>query len=1023
MSYIQGNSVGSPIPATATASYAIAFGLPNQAADTLIAFLSYAVSAGTVAVSDSQGNTWTRQSQATQSGVISEMWTAANCAASASNTVTATVSGGNFNQCALVILEYGNVQVVPIDGTPSVIGSSSGTATASTTTTVGYDVLVMFAAAQVRELTVAPWTPVPTALWNERFSQTFGRVGNMLAGQLISWDRVASAAGAQSASVTTGISTSFTGVIALKLLTPEPPTPTAATLLIINEPSIGYTDQTLRLSFEEGSETNFTLQLRQRGSARVYLRIQAGDSYLPTIGTLVYLYDQPASGTLCIFIGTIDQTTVTWDGNSGAKIVECDVTSLEQAFDAILCPPLAFFRQTTDQIAAYLLTFVCSGVPIVGKLIAPGTYVDSLIVNFDQVSDIFDQLATLSNFVWGVNPTNQGFYFAPAASLAAPFTFITTMMLWESMKYNLNRQDFRNQQGLRISFNAFGISSDTFGPNAYNYLNQDLRTIEYTLQAPPLQITQAFLTQSVQNHAVGTFSGQPSPGDTITVGLSPTPWAPSTVYGVGNSVLDTNGHQQNCLVAGTSGSSEPDWNDTGGQTPDGGTLVWQDVGSTNITYAFVAALDNTQWGQVLIGATAAQTGQNLVNAINGVFVDSATGAFVRGVVFSLPTWEHPTCNATNFNTDALNFTVFAKAAGANFTSPLSTTSSAFSWSAATTFGGSDGTTSTLSIGAPGDDATSQVQYNPGNPVINLNLNPPLGSNQRVGIGYQRVGGDVVLCEDTASVLARAAIEGGTGKYQRLASDTNILSAATALIDCQAGLAAYGVIPSQFTTDLFVPGLLPGQQITIALSDLPVGIAALVNAAYAVEELQGKLQLSIEGPARFPGGGLWRFTLDAIDVNQIGSYMDFWEDLASGGGGSQVVGAQGTISSSIGPVAAVPAGLEYMGVSGTLTPNLNAGGAPCWVHSSGTADAPSDELTGNASIAIPTSASGGQTFKIRMKQDSTGGRTVTFDAFYTEMAQWFPNTLPTTVTIFTFQINQGNTAAFLIDVIVSGASTS
>ena len=61
-----------------------------------------------------------------------------------------------------------------------------------------------------------------------------------------------------------------------------------------------------------------------------------------------------------------------------------------------------------------------------------------------------------------------------------------------------------------------------------------------------------------------------------------TRWAANTVYQFGVTVLDANRHLQLCVVGGTSGSSEPAWNDsaptqlgTGGLTTDG-TAQWED---------------------------------------------------------------------------------------------------------------------------------------------------------------------------------------------------------------------------------------------------------------------------------------------------------------------------------------------------------------------------------------------------------------------------------------------------------------
>ncbi len=65
-------------------------------------------------------------------------------------------------------------------------------------------------------------------------------------------------------------------------------------------------------------------------------------------------------------------------------------------------------------------------------------------------------------------------------------------------------------------------------------------------------------------------------GNTLVGGA---PWKAATAYILGNTVLDPANHVQLVTTAGTSGSSAPAWNDSGGTTADGaGALVWTDQG-------------------------------------------------------------------------------------------------------------------------------------------------------------------------------------------------------------------------------------------------------------------------------------------------------------------------------------------------------------------------------------------------------------------------------------------------------------
>ena|SRR6476620_1051523 len=59
-----------------------------------------------------------------------------------------------------------------------------------------------------------------------------------------------------------------------------------------------------------------------------------------------------------------------------------------------------------------------------------------------------------------------------------------------------------------------------------------------------------------------------------------TTWKPDTAYGQGDQVVPTipNGHLYQCTVAGTSGSTEPAWNQFFGTTTTDNTVTWLEAG-------------------------------------------------------------------------------------------------------------------------------------------------------------------------------------------------------------------------------------------------------------------------------------------------------------------------------------------------------------------------------------------------------------------------------------------------------------
>jgi hypothetical protein len=700
----------------------------------------------------------------------------------------------------------------------------------------------------------------------------------------------------------------------------------AAAWLVVYEAG-GAVDRSSYIDFAGGSHT-FSLQQRHRGQASMTLEIAAGDTYMPVRGCLLKLYDPVAAGGSSppVFVGTIDVIETTWKGDLGDRVVTLNCVSPEQVFDSILIPPRAYIGQTAFAIALDLFQ-LAAGSPVLPPDI-PGTdtspVIPSLLCDYDRISDLFDQLAKRALYVWGVDPTTMQLFFRAPNIHPSPFTLTCTEGLWEAWGWNQNGQDFRDRQIVRISPDAFSHSKELFaGDGATEFV---------TLLRPPKEITNVWQTRNTQNFATGTFTTNPAAGDTITIGYpgagsgTQYNWAASAPYAVGQQIIDPAGHIQRVTTAGQSGVTEPAWNDAGSFTVDEAGLlasgvIWQDEGTSGLdtsggqlTYRFVATVDNTQWGQVLIGSTIAQTAQNFADAIN------RTEA-LAGVTFSLPTWENALVNADPPSGGSL--VVRNKSAGDGYVAALSKTGSAFTWSAAQTSGGStDFDTTELQAAIEGTSNTAQVYYTPGNLVVGPII-PRTPSGFFLQIEYTRLGGDTITVEDSALVASRAAIETGTGKYQQILQDTSNTSAPSGLLEAQATLAAFKVIPTTFRFSTFRRGLTPGQLLTIAITSPghdagnPGHAPFLANTTWAVQEVDAEL-VPVKPALPMTETGHYRYTVRVIDAAQSPDYIDFWESL--GGGGSSAGLVQATRApeppGAIGPappalahneVTAVPAG--------------------------------------------------------------------------------------------------------------------
>ena len=537
-----------------------------------------------------------------------------------------------------------------------------------------------------------------------------------------------------------------------------------------------------------------------------------------------------------------------------------------------------------------------------------------------------------------------------------PFEIESGDVQWESFDLNLSRKDYRNRQVIQLSFDAFAHSSELFAASDEHSISP-YGPNSFQLMRPVEQVTNAWYTFNTQNKATGTFTGQPTAGDTISFNFPSSGsiynWMPHVgssypSYSAGQIIIDSNGHVQKVTAPGSgvgyTGTSEPVWSTDGGFVTDGPPagapsavgLTWTDQGPQGFSatyqavYEFVATLDNRQVGQVLIGSTSAITWRNLVDAINALDqTNTAAGGSTtrgRGVTFSWPTWENPLVNA-----DAISgstFVVRNKAAGQGYVVALTKSCSAFSWGSpgiaqpdgsvrtaggVTTFG-----TSIAAVGEAGTLSQPGLVYTPGSPVVSLST--PLGLPPNVGlllqVEYTRQDGDAIIVEDTAQVIARAAIEHGTGKYQQSIKDSSATNL-QGLIEAQSALASYCVIPSQFTLSTLRPGIYPGLVASVKMLD-PTGISALIDGLWLVQEVSADLIPAnpwMQNPFDGVALGHYRYKVKLVDVAQIGDYITFWEGIASGsgggGGGETVLGA-----GSYGAQTPAPTGLGQVTVTST-----------------------------------------------------------------------------------------------------------
>jgi hypothetical protein len=696
--------------------------------------------------------------------------------------------------------------------------------------------------------------------------------------------------------------------------------------LLVNEPGIGLTDRSKYLHLGAGAQHSFNLQQRQRGVASYTLVSDPQDatsapaSYLPTLFQPIYLFDQNATGwTGPVFAGLIQDFTERWVGTDGLRFIDVSAVSLEAVFDTIYVDGTdLFIDQNCGFIVAALFNKYCAGCPV--ALGSPGA--GAVIPAFQpakgtKISECFSQLATTSLFIWGVNPQTQTLYFYTPATTPAPFSLTSTQALWDSISRKNDGADYRNRQGVKGSYDAFPHSMEFIAGAGQQSI---------TLMRPVQQVVTAYITLATCNTATGTMpSGNFAPGDTVTIGPAAGARQASHVYGLGGQII-YQGYVQQITTAGTTGGGAigsptgPSYVGPSGTVfgfnpvPTGvttdGTAIWTNEGATGLgagdaatsTYTAVTALDNTQYGQFLIAGSGAASIQNLADCINATV--TRAGTQLRGVTFSLPTWENSQCNA--LYTSGTSFTLQQKAAGTGWVSDISTTSASFSWSSPNTTGGTspqgsvgpnEPGTITIQVYQQGTStAAPGVAYTQGSAVISLAT--PLNAGTNLNVEYTRTDGNVIEVENTSLVTALALVSHGTGKIQQFTDQSStglIQTSALALLQfAQEALASYDVAPTELEVILYQPGILPSQVWTWALA-----FNSALNGAYFVVEVKAELVPTypwLDNPNAI-NAGHYRYTIKVVNISQIADYLDFWEGL--GGGGSSGGGAGGSLVATSG----------------------------------------------------------------------------------------------------------------------------
>ena len=392
-----------------------------------------------------------------------------------------------------------------------------------------------------------------------------------------------------------------------------------------------------------------------------------------------------------------------------------------------------------------------------------------------------------------------------------------------TFQWTKNNQDFRDRQRIRINYDAFPPEVDVFVG--------DGSTTTATLSKIPAQVLAVVNTTSTQCTTPVTFTGNPSNGDTFTI----------------TDTLD----------------------------------------GYAITYTFVTILDNTIEFQVLIGATGADTADNLCSAING----DPNIAF-QGVIYSWPTYTNGRMRAYPDNPSPGQFLLKSKMPGGNGNAVLCGSFSPAITVGATDDGGSDGVNASLAIGRLAVDTQKDAYWDYGSTTITFPAAPAAG--QLFYVTYYPLGSDVITVEDSFLKSQRASIEGGSGLYEQIQDRSNTndpvnSNVSAAIQQAREMLVAYKTLPEGLTFSTYRTGLEPGQLLTVSLAGGdPFG--DVLNGDWLIRQVD----------AEYTPGYQWRYTIQAIaesssppaSIPRISAPLKTWEKFVDKSPPRRLVASQG-----------------------------------------------------------------------------------------------------------------------------------
>lgn len=568
---------------------------------------------------------------------------------------------------------------------------------------------------------------------------------------------------------------------------------------------IGDVDRTEFVRDEATCSFNLTSQ--QPGLASLQLVFPPEvDPFTPACGNHFEIFETfEDSDPVRVYAGLIEDLEIGFINDDGWHTINISVAGLEKMLDGILVPESSFTQVAAQDIVTTLMANAASqftrGVAI-GTIVAPTL----LTRAYDGKSSLWQaltQIATDANCVVYIDPADVGLYMHGRTQRVSPFTITSPDILTQqdgqsTIRWKQSKSDFRDRQSIQLSNLVMPSNSQNF--------DGDGGTTQFTLDNPASQVIGAALTTAVAATGTGTFSDVTSDGDTFSIiSFYSPPIAP----------------------------------------PD---------------YFSVTTLDNTVFGQFLIGANANEMAANFADAINANPANA-------GITYSAATFANQQVTAT---ASGPTVTLKAKTLGTQGNSiELATTAANFTWTADALTGGAIGVFLQQSVGVLGSGA-ADVYYTPGTPDILMQVAPEAGA--ALQINYFRPSGNLINGSNNANV------DLNIGTQWASMHPRDVKMPADAIQQMGAVLAAYSTMPAQFSCETFKTGIQPGV-LQLVDVDFPIFAAALINGNWLVQEIQAQWISGIEN-ASDPKYRHFKYTPNFINSTEISNYVDMFQNAFS-----------------------------------------------------------------------------------------------------------------------------------------------